>query len=74
MAGWRSVAAWHLALEPLGALVAVELVAKLDRPSLTFDFAPLMAGDRAGKAWAIKGIDRGRSRAAGGAGVAGLGD
>ena len=46
----------HLAVEPMGDLVAAELAAKLDRPGLRLDFAPLMASDLAGKARAIKGL------------------
>ena len=46
----------HLAVEPMGDLVAAELAAKLDRPGLTLDFSPLMASDLAGKARAIKGL------------------
>ena len=43
----------HLALEPLGEIVASELRAKLDAPGLGFDFSPLMASDLAGKARAF---------------------
>ena len=46
----------HLAVEPMGATIAAELAAKLDRPGLTLDFSPLMASDLAGKARAIKGL------------------
>ena len=46
----------HLAVEPMGALVAAELAAKLDVSGLTLDFSPLMASDLAGKARAIKGL------------------
>ncbi|MDE0205992.1 MAG: hypothetical protein OXP66_08190 [Candidatus Tectomicrobia bacterium] len=46
----------HLAVEPLGEIVAAELAAKLDRPGLALSFAPLMASDLAGKARAIKGL------------------
>ena len=46
----------HLAVEPMGALVAAELAAKLDRPGLTLDFSALMASDLPGKARAIKGL------------------
>ena len=44
----------HLALEPLGRIVAAELAAKLDAPGLTLDFAGLMASDLAGRARAYK--------------------
>ena len=46
----------HLAVEPMGDLVAAELASKLDLPGLTLDFSPLMASDLAGKARAIKGL------------------
>ena len=46
----------HLAVEPMGDLVAAELAAKLDRPGLRLDFGALMASDLAGKARAIKGL------------------
>ena len=62
----------HLALEPLGALVAEELAAKLDRPGLVLDFAPLMASDLAGKARAIKGLVEAGLELPAAAAVAGL--
>ena len=62
----------HLALEPLGALVAAELAAKLDRPGLVLDFAPLMASDLAGKARAIKGLVEAGLELPAAAAVAGL--
>ena len=53
----ESLRRWvHLAVEPLGDIVAAELAAKLDRPGLRLDFSPLMASDLAGKARAIKGL------------------
>ena len=46
----------HLAVEPMGELIAAELAAKLDRPGLRLDFSALMASDLAGKARAVKGL------------------
>ena len=46
----------HLAVEPMGDLVAAELAAKLDMPGLRLDFSRLMSSDLAGKARAIKGL------------------
>ena len=46
----------HLALEPLGRMVAEELAVKLDAPGLALDFAALMASDLAGRARAYKGF------------------
>ena len=43
----------HLALEPLGRLVADELARKLDRPGLRLDFGTLYASDLAGRARAV---------------------
>ena len=43
----------HLALEPLGALVADELARKLDMPSLRLNFGQLFASDLAGRARAV---------------------
>ena len=43
----------HLALEPLGAVVADELGRKLDRPGLRLDFGSLYASDLAGRARAV---------------------
>ena len=52
----------HMSLEPLGRIVAAELAAKLDSPSLALDFGPLMASDLAGRARAFKGfVDSGVS-------------
>ena len=46
----------HLALEPLGLIVAEELALKLDAPGLRLDFEALMASDLAGRARAFKGF------------------
>ena len=46
----------HLALEPLGRIVAEELAMKLEAPRLRLDFEPLMASDLAGRARAFKGF------------------
>ncbi len=43
----------HLAVEPMGELIAAELAAKLDRPGLRLDFGKLFASDLAGRARAV---------------------
>lgn len=62
----------HLAVEPMGDLVAAELADKLDRPGLTLDFSPLMASDLAGKARSIKGLVEAGLDLAAAAAIAGL--
>ena len=44
----------HLALEPLGRIVAAELAMKLDSPGLSLSFDALMASDIAGRARSFK--------------------
>ena len=69
----ESLRRWvHLAVEPMGDLVAAELAAKLDRPGLQLDFSPLMASDLAGKARAIKGLVEAGLDLAAAAAIAGL--
>ena len=52
----------HLGVEPMGALIAAELAAKLDRPGLMLDFSPLMASDLAGRGRFLKQlVDSGMS-------------
>ena len=44
----------HLAVEPMGELIASELAAKVDRPGLRLDFSALMASDLAGRGRFLK--------------------
>ena len=62
----------HLAIEPMGELVAAELAMKLDRPGLKLSFDALMASDLAGKARAIKGLVEAGLELPAAAAVAGL--
>ena len=62
----------HLAVEPMGDLVAAELAAKLDMPGLRLDFSPLMSSDLAGKARAIKGLVEAGLELSAAAAIAGL--
>ena len=46
----------HSTIQPVGAVIAGELAAKLDTPELAFDFAALGAADIQGRVRAFQGL------------------
>ena len=73
--GWRRFAMGSL--EPLAAIIARELAAKLDAPGIKLSFESLWAHDLAGRAQSFKGMVEGGmsvTEAAGLSGLAGMAD